>query len=155
MKKLIKKYLKEFLLFATIIVVATNAMSLYRSMDLNKSSLPNFLHVEPNKPVMVHFWATWCPVCKTEIDNIQRLSKDYQVITVIVNSGSDEDIQKYMKERGLDFRVINDYDSQIAHEFGVKIYPTTMIYDKDKKLVFSDVGYTSTIALYLRMMWAS
>ena len=123
-------------------------------MDLNQEPLSLSLHVEQDKPIMIHFWATWCPVCKAEIDNIQSISKDYQVITIAVKSGSDEDIQSYLDERDLDFKFINDSDGFFAEQFNVNIYPTTFIYDKDKNMLFSDVGYTSTWGLRLRMLWA-
>jgi len=154
MKNKIKKYIKEILLFAFTMTIFANGLSLYRSMDLNKAPLPQSLHVEQDKPIMIHFWATWCPVCKAEADNIQRVSKNYQVITIAVKSGTDEEIQSYLDERDLDFKVINDEDGVLAQKFGVNIYPTTFIYDKNKEIVFSDVGYTSTWGLYLRMWYA-
>jgi len=155
MKHKLLKYIKEILLFTFTITIFANGVSLYRGMELNEAPLPKSLHVESNnKPIMVHFWATWCPVCKVEIDNIQRISQGFQVITIAVKSGSNKDIQKYLDERDLNFKVINDNDGLFAQEFGVNIYPTTFIYDKDKKMVFSDVGYTSTWGLTLRMLWA-
>jgi len=155
MKNKLLKYTKELIVLIIIVTIFSNGVSLYRSMSLNKIAIPPSLHVEVNKPIMLHFWATWCPVCKAEIDNIQRLSKDYQVITIAVKSGSNEDIQEYLSKHGLDFKVINDKEANLAREFGISIYPTTIIYDKNKKLIFSDIGYTSTWGLYLRMWWSS
>lgn len=37
-----------------------------------------------SRPVLVHFWATWCPVCQFENSTIESLAKDYQVITVCI-----------------------------------------------------------------------
>jgi len=155
MKNKLLKYAKELILFILTITIFSNGVSLYKSTSLNKSPLPNALHVETNKPVMIHFWATWCPVCKTEIDNIQRVSKDYQVITIAVKSGTNQEIQNYLNERGFDFKFINDENGILAQKFGVNVYPTTFIYNKNKELIFSDVGYTSTLGLYLRMWWTS
>lgn len=155
MKNKLLKYIKEILLFVLSMIVFANGISLYRSINLTKEPLSYSLHVENNKPIMIHFWATWCPVCKAEIDNIQRISQEYQVITIAVKSGSDKDIQSYLDKNELNFKVINDSNGVLAQEFGVNIYPTTFIYDKNKNLAFSDVGYTSTWALILRMLWAS
>ncbi|MEO1954179.1 MAG: redoxin domain-containing protein, partial [Campylobacterales bacterium] len=77
-----------------------------------------------------------------------------EVLTIAVNSGSTKDIKDYMKERNLTFRFINDKDAYLAKKFNISAYPTTFIYDKDKKLVFSEVGYTSTLGLYIRMLLA-
>jgi len=150
-----KKYLKEIIKSVIIITVVLNAYSYYRAQDLNKDILP-IKNINLNeRPLMIHFWATWCPVCKIEAANIQEISTKYKVITIATQSGSDEDIEKYMKENNVNFTFVNDYDSSYADLFNIKVFPTTLIYDKNKNLVFSDVGYTSTLGLYLRMWWAS
>ncbi|MCW8895981.1 MAG: protein disulfide oxidoreductase [Sulfurimonas sp.] len=154
MKNKIKKYLKEFVLFIVVMTIFANALSLYRSLDLNKEALPAEFNVIKDKPVLVHFWATWCPVCKVEAPNIQTISENFQVITIAVKSSDNDEINKYLKENNLDFEFINDYDGSIAQKFGISVYPTTIIYDKDRNVVFSDVGYTSTWGLWLRMLWA-
>jgi thiol-disulfide isomerase/thioredoxin len=111
--------------------------------------------IDNSKPILIHFWATWCPVCKTEASNIQTLSKRYQVITIAVKSGSNKEINNYLQEHHLNFKVYNDNDSNLSRKFNVNVFPTTFIYDKNKNLVFSEVGYTSTLGLYMRMLWSS
>lgn len=105
-----------------------------------------------NKPIILHFWATWCPICKLEASNIEEISKSYKVITIAVNS-KQKDIKNYLKNNNLNFRVINDNDNKISKDFNVSVFPTTLIYDKDKNLVFSEVGYSSTFGLKLRLWW--
>ncbi len=163
MKEKIIHYAKEIVTFIVIMTILANAISLYRSSDLNKSSF-NLANVtlldasaykfDDTKPVLVHFWATWCPTCKLEALNVETISKNFQVITVAVKSGSDQKINKFLKENDLSFKVLNDNDGVVAREYKLAAYPTTFIYDKDKNLVFSDVGYTSTWGLWLRMKWA-
>ncbi len=154
MKAKIRHYLKEFILFVIFITIATNVISLYKSQSLTKEPLQlNYKFTHANKPILVHFWATWCPVCKVEAPNIQQLSKYYNIITIAVKSKDDE-INKYMQQNNLDFEVINDEDGFIAEQFKISVYPTTFIYDKDKKLIFSEVGYSSTFGMWIRLLWA-
>ena len=164
MKQKLKHYTKEILIFLVVMTIISNLISLYKSQDLSKQKfnlLSNKLITKElytptqNRPILLHIWGTWCPVCKAEADNIQRLSEYYDVITVAVNSGSDIEIAKYLKENGLNYRVINDKEGHIAQELHVAVYPTTFIYDKDKNLLFSEVGYTSSFGLFIRMWWAS
>ena len=160
----LKYYLKEILLFTVILLIFSNALSVYKSLDLNKQnlSLSNITLLHKNeyirdntKPLLVHFWAIWCPTCRIEAPNIQYLSKYYEVLTIAVKSGSDKDIQVWMDENKYDFNVVNDSSSLIASNYKIGVFPTSLIYDKNKSLVFSDVGYTSTWGLFLRMWWAT
>lgn len=161
MKDKIKKYLKEGLIFILMLIIALNAISYYNSLDLNKEKLTiqsfklldDSLYIVPNdKPVLIHFWATWCPTCKLEASNIEKISKDYEVITIAVQSGTKEEIEKYLDEHKLSFKVVNDEDGYYSQMFNIKAFPSTFIYDKNKNLKFSEVGYTSTAGLYARMM---
>jgi thiol-disulfide isomerase/thioredoxin len=151
----IKNYVKEIISFIVILLILSNVMSYYRATDLNKEKFPLENISLENKPLLIHFWAVWCPTCKIEASNIEMLSKDYHVITIAVNSGEDKNINEYLESNNLTFNVINDKDSVYAKKFNISVFPTTLIYDKNKNLVFSEVGYTSTIGLYIRMWWAN
>ncbi len=103
------------------------------------------------EPLVVHFWATWCPTCKLEASNIEALSQKHNVVSIAVTSGSDEKIKLFMKEHDLKYRVINDSNGALAKKFGIEAYPTTLIYDRNGKLKFSEVGYSTTLGLQARI----
>ena len=154
MKK-IRHYLKEIFITLIILILVLNIVSYYRSMSLNTEKFPLENISLNEQAIMIHFWATWCPICKVEAPNIQKVSEHYNVITIAVNSGSDEKIQQYLQQNDLNFKVLNDEHSNYARQFNIKVFPTTIIYDKNKNVIFSEVGYTSTLGLYLRMWWAN
>lgn len=163
MKEKIKKFLKEILKYALLLVIVLNVVSYYNSLDLNKEKLDikNFTLIDESeftlqndKPILINFWATWCPVCKLEESSIEKISKDFQVITIATQSGSNSEIKEYLKKNNLSFMVINDEEGTLAQKFNIKAYPTTFIYDKTQNLKFSEVGYSSYLGLYLRLLWS-
>jgi thiol-disulfide isomerase/thioredoxin len=162
-KEQIKHYIKEALLLLLVMTVVANLMSIYRSRTLNDAPLSqqefrlidnSIYHVDRTKPLLIHFWATWCPTCKLEASNIEFLSKHFQVLTIAVKSGSDYEIKQYLDEHGYTFKVVNDKDGSLSRHFQIAGYPTTFIYDTEQKLRFSEVGYTSTLGLFIRLLYA-
>lgn len=103
------------------------------------------------QPVLLHFWASWCPVCKLEETSIESLSKHYKVITVAMNSGNNAEVRNYLETQNLSFPVIVDEDGELASRFGVRGVPTSFIIAPDGKIVFSEIGYTTKLGLMLRM----
>ena len=162
MQNKIKKYFKEFIIFIITLTLVMNIISYYNSLDLNKDKLTinnfkllddsNYI-VSTDKPLLIHFWASWCPTCKFEAPNIEKISQNYEVITIAVQSGTNEEVKKYLDEHNLTFKVVNDEDGFFAQKFNIKAYPSTFIYDENKNLRFTEVGYTITFGLYFRMMF--
>ncbi len=162
-----KKFLKELAIFALLLVVFSNLVSFYKSQNLSHEKLPalqarmlsgeefDSLHVKTDKPILIHFWATWCPTCKMENSTIDALSKKFTVITIAVNSGNDADLTAFLKEKNFNFKVINDTDATLAKALHVSVFPTTFIYEKGGNLAFSEVGYSSYFTLYLKLLYAS
>ena len=164
MQNKIKHYFKEIIYFILIMTFLTNAISIYKSRDLSQTPLKiqsftlldnKVYKVVDDKPILIHFWATWCPTCKLESSNIDYISKHFEVVTIAVNSGGEDAIKKYIHKHNYTFKVVNDKNSSLASQFNIAGFPTTFIYDKNKKLLFSDVGYTTTFSLYIKMWWAS
>jgi thiol-disulfide isomerase/thioredoxin len=108
-----------------------------------------------NEPIIIYFWGTWCPVCKMQSKNIETVSKNFNVLSIAVKSGSNMEIEEYLKSQNLSFSVFNDQDSSMAQKFRISIFPTIIIFDKDGNEIFSDVGYTTIFGLWLRMWWAT
>ncbi|ADN09660.1 redoxin domain-containing protein [Sulfurimonas autotrophica] len=164
MKSKIKHYMKEIIFFFVLMTILANAISFYKSQDLSQKPLAiqsfkliNYQEykIPDKKPVLIHFWATWCPTCKLEASNINFLAKHFEVVTIAVKSGGDDSVKKYINEHNYTFKVVNDKNGKLSSQFHIAGFPTTFIYGKNKKLLFSDVGYTSTLSLYLKMWWAS
>jgi len=107
------------------------------------------------KPVLLHFWATWCGVCKTEAPNISAVAEDLPVLTVASHSGSDDEVRAYMREQGLSWPTLSDPRSEVARRFGVTAFPTTFVLDADGRIRHAEVGYTTTLGLRARMWLAS
>ena len=117
--------------------------------DIHNKSLAMYEYEK--EPLVLHFWATWCPTCKLEASNIEALSQKHNVISIAVTSGSNKEIQLFMKEHNLSYKVINDSNGALAKKFGIEAYPTTLIYDRNGKLKFSEVGYSTTLGLQARI----
>ncbi|MFT7879031.1 MAG: protein disulfide oxidoreductase [Sulfurimonas sp.] len=162
MKLKTKKLLKEIVIFAVMLFVISNVLSYLRSPELQSDTLPRiearlidgstFRSKEmEGKPLVVHFWATWCPTCKAEAANIEAISEEYEVVSIAVKSGPDEVLKRYMREKGYRFRVVNDAEGKWAEVFHIEAFPTTFIFDSTGKLRFTEVGYTTTLGLKGRL----
>ena len=157
----LKYILKEILITLLVLFVVSTGLNYIRKPDITeniysynltdiKNSKINFKDYK-GKPLVVHFWGTWCPVCKLESVNIEQLSKEYNVITIAVNSGSNEKIEAFMGEHKLSYRVVSDKSSTLAQKFNIEVYPTTLIYSKKGELKFTEVGYSTTLGLKARL----
>lgn len=119
------------------------------------AGLPYKLPAHPAQPVLVHFWATWCPICRTEQSAIAAIAHDHpNVITVAMQSGTQEDVLRYMREQGIDFPVVNDPDGNISRAWGVHAVPASFIITPDGQIRFIEIGYTTGIGIRLRLWLA-
>ena len=106
------------------------------------------------KPVLVHFWATWCPICRLEEDSIDALAEDHQVITIATTSGEAAEVRSYLQQNGLGFPVLLDETGEVGRAWGVKGVPASFIIDADGDIAHATVGYSTGIGLRLRLWLA-
>ena len=118
------------------------------------SGLPYELPTHPAKPMLVHFWGSWCPICRAEQGTISDIARDQNVISVAMQSGKTEEVVRYMQQQGLTFPAINDADGIISRSWGVNALPASFIIGTDGKIRFIEVGYTTSLGLKLRLWLA-
>jgi len=156
----LKKYIKEIVIALILIFLSTSVIGYFRSASVKSNNLDLIKSATTidgkkikidNKPLILTFWGTWCPVCSQEVYNLDTIAKKYNVITVAVNSGSNDDIKKYLKKKGVNFKVINDYNGKFAKIFNISVFPTTIYYSSSKNKIIKDSGYTTKAGMIARI----
>ena len=105
-------------------------------------------------PLLLHFWATWCPICRLEEGEIVRLSRTHPVLTVALESGTAEEVLDHLNERERQLSVINDPQGQLAERYNVRGVPSTFIINADGEIVFRKQGFAPPLELRLRLWLA-
>jgi thiol-disulfide isomerase/thioredoxin len=112
------------------------------------------LHGGLERPVLVHFWAEWCPICRLEQDSIDALAQDYRVISIATRSGDAAAVRAFMRREGLRFPVLLDEDGAIARAWGVGGVPASFVIDPAGQVAHAMVGYTSGMGFRIRLWLA-
>lgn len=122
------------------------------------------------KVILLHFWGSWCPPCRSEIPELQQLqqalgtSSDIRIVLLQVQEGFDISRQwarkqhlslplfdSGVKSKGMDTLYLADgnktHDRDLAPAF-----PTTYVLDKHGIVVFSHIGPLSRWPQYLPLL---
>ena len=86
-------------------------------------------------PVIINFWASWCPPCRQESPGFERVWQRYQeqgiqLVGVDIQD-TEEDALAYVREFGLSFPNGRDVDGKITVEYGVIGLPVTFFISAD------------------------
>jgi len=96
------------------------------------------------KRVIVNFWATWCPPCRAEIPDFQKLyeKKDVEILAVNLTETeeSTEGVEEFVKEFGMTFPVVMDENSDVSNTYQVSAYPTSYMIDSNGRIQFVAMG---------------
>lgn len=105
------------------------------------------------KPMLLHFWASWCPICEMEQGSINSVMKaGWPLITVAYSSGEAEEVKRYMERKGIsNWITIVDNDGELARQYGVVGVPTSYVLDSEGLISFREVGASTSWGLRLRL----
>lgn len=90
------------------------------------------------KPVVLDFWASWCPNCRRDMPNLNRYYDKYkdQVEVIGINLHENKGtIQKFISSQGINFPIALDPQSIAANKFGIQYTNTHFLIDKEGRLV--------------------
>ncbi|WP_321276969.1 redoxin domain-containing protein [Thiomicrorhabdus indica] len=108
------------------------------------------------EPVLIHIWATWCPICKFTSDNVESIANDYTVISIATQSGDNQAILDYAEQNQLTPNfIVNDFDGKWMQAFGARAVPADFIVNAKGEIEFIEVGFSSELGLRLRLWWSS
>ncbi len=103
------------------------------------------------EPLLIHFWATWCPICKLEQQSIESIAVDTPTLTISMQSGDPLEVEHYMETHELQATTLNDPEGVFSQRFGVHVVPTTFILSPDNQIRFVERGFTTEWGLRIRI----
>jgi len=109
------------------------------------------------KTLLVHFWATWCGVCRQEFDAlnaIQRnLGSDEVLLSVVADSAEYTRVERFVREHRLEYPVLLG-TKQVLEDYKIEAFPTNYYVDSGGRLRDKTVGLSTRMSMGVRMACA-
>jgi cytochrome c biogenesis protein CcmG/thiol:disulfide interchange protein DsbE len=94
-------------------------------------------------PIVLNFWASWCPPCRDEMPHFNKVSEEYAkdellfLMVDLVDGGREtvEKGKKYVEDNGYTFTVLFDTKQNAAATYGIRSLPTTFFINKDGSII--------------------
>lgn len=95
------------------------------------------------KIVFMNFWATWCPPCRGEMPDIEKLYRKYSedpesdvAILGVASPGNGrekdiEGVKSFLKDNGYTFPTVMDRKGELLSSYYITAFPTTFILDDE------------------------
>lgn len=98
------------------------------------------------KTIFLNFWGTWCPPCRAEMPDIQKLYEEFDqegedalvilgvAATNLGKEKSEDGIKTFLEENGYTYPVLMDTEAGLFQTYGITSFPTTIMIDRDGNL---------------------
>ena len=108
------------------------------SLELLSGGTINLADYRGKKPVVLDFWASWCPNCRRDMPNLNRYYDKYkdQIEVIGINLHENKNtVRDFISSQGINFPIALDPQSVAARKFGIQYTNTHFLIDKEGKLV--------------------
>lgn len=122
-----------------------------QTLDGKHVSLADFR----GKTVLLNFWATWCPPCRSEMPDMEkvyreRLDKDVVILAIDVQE-ADVPIQGFIDRFSITFPILMDVSGDIAKLYGIQSLPSSFFIDKQGRVTSFNLGAMNESAIARRI----
>lgn len=106
------------------------------------------------RPVVITFWASWCPVCRAEFPKLHQLAQAYKVPFVVISReprDTEQVVRDYMKSYPNFLPLLalpgGDTPAAVANRYRALGQPWTLVLDREGKVVSLYAGKVEVGAL--------
>lgn len=161
-----KRWLKSIFQTALMVLVISVAVDWWRKpvqplefaeqpLALLNQKQTSLSELSKDRAAVVYFWGSWCGICRHTSPVVQRLHQSgIPVLSVALKSGSDQEVQAYMRDKSLSFETVNDTDGSISAHWQIAVTPTIVVV-KNGKMIHSTTGLSSYWGLRSRIWLAN
>jgi thiol-disulfide isomerase/thioredoxin len=94
--------------------------------------------------VVLNFWAGWCEPCRSEMPSLDLLAarheKDGLVVVAVNFRETDAAIRRFLDQMPIGLPVVRDADGAAARDWGVRVFPTTILVGRDGRARHTVIG---------------
>ncbi|MDD2463918.1 MAG: TlpA disulfide reductase family protein [Desulfobulbus sp.] len=107
----------------------------FKGADLNGNPI-DLAQSIGTKPVLLVFWASWCPSCRTEVPKINQLAEKYRsrgMDFVAINVGYNDSVERaqtFARKTGMQYPAYFDGSGKVTEEYKLIGVPTIIVADK-------------------------
>jgi thiol-disulfide isomerase/thioredoxin len=120
-----------------------------RDMKGNRYNLKDLA----GKVVVLNFWFINCPPCRREIPELNEVVDKYKenkdVVFLAIALDQRADLEDFLKTSPYKYNIVDD-GRYTAQRYGINLYPTHVVIDKQGKILFHTSGFSSSTVPWIK-----
>ena len=110
----------------------------FAMLDWDGNSLKLSDIIVEGKPIILNFWASWCPPCKYEMPDFDKVHREFGdrvnfvMLDLVDGQRETEELgRRYVLDNGFDMPIFFDVMQEGAFAYGIHSIPTTIFIDNE------------------------